>query len=834
MNISAEELFSALTPPKNENFIGQYHWFLSHELIENLKPTDFGEALKWVENQNPRSHLPRPFQELLELILIKTWDNLFSPDLISKFAKAILSRIKKDYAIVEGDEEGEFNKKIFENDRKRHQIFKAMLSLLGGHENDITEIAYSPFAPSKDFSWMVDVYLASTPGPKQQALAQLLRRVFDPGAPEHFEAVYRVSQSDPILAKIFEWLLKPILLNTPEAKKLKREHNKRQKLLEDRKNPPLNPPPKQRIKALLNEFESGNLAAWWSLNLDMTLKPNSRYYGDEFETDLTRLPGWEDADSFTRSRIIKAAQKYLLEQDPKTHEWLGKDILHRPALAGYRALQLLMQEAPDFFAGLPPDIWKKWAPITLAYPTFGGDGDKNQQPKIIKKAYEHASNEIIDTLMILIDKENKEHDFISIIRKISNCWDKGLENALIAKAKDRKLKPKCMEDLLEPLIEHKVKEGKSFAESLIRLPTPRCGEERSRAIIAGRALMKHAEDVGWSSVWPAIEQDTDLGREIIFEIERDTAKIWTRLTEDQLADLYIWLACQYPHSEDPDHKGGHWVGPREQIARLRDSIINHIKERGTRRSCEVISHIAQEFPELGWLKWVLLEAQNITRHRTWVPPRPRDILKLAKDRQIRLVQNGDQLLDVLVESLRRLEEKLQGENPAAIDLWNEIGRNIYRPKDESRLSDYVKRHLEEDLKRKGVVANREVEIRRGEGEGVGERTDIDIDAIKREPNSEIFDSVSVIIEVKGCWNPELEDAMKTQLVDRYLKDNRCQHGLYLVGWFNCPQWDDSDYRKGKSPESDRAELQKQFDTQAADISQQGVQIRAFVMNAALR
>ena len=101
-------------------------------------------------------------------------------------------------------------------------------------------------------------------------------------------------------------------------------------------------------------------------------------------------------------------------------------------------------------------------------------------------------------------------------------------------------------------------------------------------------------------------------------------------------------------------------------------------------------------------------------------------------------------------------------------------------------------------------------------------------------NSEVFDSLSVIIEVKGCWNSELENSMKTQLVDRYPKNNRCQHGLYLVGWFNCNQWDDSDYRKGKSPESDRAELQKQFDTQAADISQQGVQIRAFVMNAALR
>ena len=56
---------------------------------------------------------------------------------------------------------------------------------------------------------------------------------------------------------------------------------------------------------------------------------------------------------------------------------------------------------------------------------------------------------------------------------------------------------------------------------------------------------------------------------------------------------------------------------------------------------------------------------------------------------------------------------------------------------------------------------------------------------------------SLLNEVKGCWNRELKHAMKTQLVDRYLKDNQCQHGLYLIGWFNCEQWDNKDRREGQ-------------------------------------
>ena len=39
----------------------------------------------------------------------------------------------------------------------------------------------------------------------------------------------------------------------------------------------------------------------------------------------------------------------------------------------------------------------------------------------------------------------------------------------------------------------------------------------------------------------------------------------------------------------------------------------------------------------------------------------------------------------------------------------------------------------------------------------------------------------VIVEAKGCWNKDLKTAMRDQLRDRYLKENQCSHGLYVVG-----------------------------------------------------
>jgi hypothetical protein len=97
------------------------------------------------------------------------------------------------------------------------------------------------------------------------------------------------------------------------------------------------------------------------------------------------------------------------------------------------------------------------------------------------------------------------------------------------------------------------------------------------------------------------------------------------------------------------------------------------------------------------------------------------------------------------------------------------------------------------------------------------------------------DLVSVIIEAKGCWNRELGSAMEEQLADRYLGDNpTCRHGLYLVGWFNCRQWDDGDRRKGRAPRYGIGVARERFAEQARVLSKRGLHIRAVVVDSALR
>ena len=841
-HITAEELFAVLTLPKRQNLFGSYSSFLSSNFVRYLRPSDLPVALRWVKQQSSHHKLSLSFSTLLDTIILKAWENLNVPDVLTALAKTTLSRLRRFAGIVSPHlRQSQLTERLREDDHKRHLLVETIVPMFSDAEKEPPLLVYSqfPLVTGRDLLWMLDRFQEAESEQIRAVWERLISMVFYRCEPDQVDNVFAVVESVPVLSEAFGKFFEPIDLNSPLAQTT-REHAlaRKEKKEQFKSRYSLEPPPGQRISKLLDECESEDPTAWWQLNLAMGFHEDGRPYLEKLDPDLTVLPGWESADDETRARIVETARQYVLHGEPETPTWLGTNTIYRPALAGYRALLLLLQHDAEFVLALPAKEWRKWAPIILAYPrVFEQD---NRRQDLITLAYCHAPGKIIETLATLIDKRDREDSPISVIRDIEICWDDRLANALLEKAKNETLKPQSVEQLLDHLLEHQSEETRLFAESLVPLPLPSGGKEREMAIVAARTLVRHAIDAGWHVVWPAIQQDAEFGREVVLNLtsglERYEAVIVQRLSESQLADLYIWLTQQFPHTEDPQHKGKgfHFIGPREDIAGWRDSLLRHLAEQGTPAACEAIRRIAQELPKVTWMGRVLLQAQDMVRRKTWSPPQPQDILKIAADQQARLVNSGDELVQVLVDSLRRLEVELQGETPAVREIWDQVAENTYRPVDENVFSDYVKRYLERDLNQRGVVVNREVQIRRGTGGDPGERTDIHANAIVPASGSAEYDVITVIIEAKGCWHSELETAMETQLVNRYLRDNQCRHGIYLVGWFDCEQWDDDDSRKGKTPKKNIAGMQARLDSQAADQSKRGVHIRAFVMNTALR
>ena len=835
-HIGAEELFALLTPPKRESFIGPYQLFVKEELAEHLQPEELPIALGWVAAEERRKLRSDSFEELKDGIMLKAWEHLESPGVLEPFAKAALSRMAQHDCAVRGEHDPPFRATVREDDVKRRMLLGTMAHHMSASDIVVHYIGHcgTPFVFGKDIEWLIGLLKTEESAEIQDTLAQMVKTVFRLNDSAHVNAVLTACQELPVLAVAFEDLIKPIELDSPGAQKLRKQHRMLQKM-EQKQEPLVSPPPFERIALLLDEIESGKVNKWWVLNSEMTLEPTSRNYGDEFESDLTALPGWQAADELTRERIVRASRSYVLEVTPDPDKWLGKNILHRPAYAGVRALRLLLEKDPGFVESLSPEIWKRWAVAILTSPWGGIADNENVLRTLVAMAYRHSADEMIQALLLLIRKEDAEQGHISIVDRVEHCWDEKLAEAVFDLAKNEELKPKSVGKLFEELVDHRVKGAYDYLGSLLDT-FPSDESTRDRAKAAAEALL-HDPETTWSSVWTILKQNEGFGRDILESMsygDRRSGKIMQAFTEDELAELFIWLTRQYPYEEDHRHDGAFTVSRRDSIAEWRDGILRHLKQRGTEAAGTAIAHMVDELPHLDWLKWTLLDARAIARRQTWTPPHAEEIVKVTSSDRFRLVQDGEQLLEVLCESLKRLEIKLHGETPAVEDLWFPTGKGKFKPQDENMFSNYVKRHLESDLRDQGIIVNREVEIRRSVGPGTGERTDIHVDVAVRHPNGEIRDTIAAIIEVKGCWHSELLEAMQTQLVERYLKENRCQNGLYLVGWYNCDYWDNTDDRRRAAPSLEIAEVRARLERQATELSKEGILIKAFVINTARR
>lgn len=842
--LSTQEVFANLSPPKKDHYFGSYFFFLHEEFVPNLGAADIPVALDWITRLPATHELALSISEQIDRIFALAWQYLADPGVLNAMAVAIASRLEKHDPVSFAKIIGDTTRPEPECDTKRHSLLKAILSIITDIDVHAFELARGRpgLINSSDLVWMLDEINAEPSATQAKQLTALLRAILDWKSSSHMDALLQAVRTIPVIADRYDWLVQTVVLGSPEAKKMKSDyeavHAHRSPESEQIK---IVPPPSERVVNWLARIETGEIDGWWMLVRDMTLEESSTHYRDEFQPDLTKLPGWIAANVETRARIINAAKKYLQERtDLQPETWLGKDVFNRPAAGGFKALLLLMEFEPAFISQLPEERWATWGPTVLNYLLpLDAVHVESQQQALVRSAYKMAARPLIDALLILIDKDNRDHGHLFVLRRVINCWDDELCCALLRKTTDVTLTPLAVRNLLKALLTHGCAEAKAHAESLITIPIPIEKSDRARAMAGAVALLACADDAGWSAIWSAVNSDTEFGKQVMEEVahnsdDKYSGRLSKRLVEDDAADLYVWLAENFPHSEDPDIEKAHVVSGRESVALFRNSILTELASRGTRGSLMAVKRIRDACPDLDWMYRVVLEARSAAARNLWQPIAPEQLLTLTTRPNSYLVRSPGELLSALIESVKNLERKLQGETPAAKFLWNDIGDGTYRPRDENDVADYVKLHLEEDLKQRGVVALREVQIRRGQGGGTGERTDIHITGLILGREDAVFDRVRVIIEVKSCWHSELKTAMQTQLVDRYLKNNQCQHGLYLVCWHRCEQWDPEDYRIARCPDWTLDEARAAFDDRAKRLSEGRLSIKAFVLNVALR
>ena len=647
-NLTAKEVFASLV--HSPHLHDSYCLFLSR-FVEKIKVKDLPNALRWVKETAEQFGGDFSIERVINEIMFFGWENLDTPEVLQSFAEAALTRLRLyNHRIVEFS--GIFDEKQISeslaDSGKRRRVLKAFAPLLDEEKHDFFGISDSQLLrPRKeDLRWLFDELNNAKTEEEQKIWLSLLGNFYFPWAvePDVFSILCESYQQNEAVKKYYSWVFTPVKLNTPKAKAQKENYERltapRKKMEAELQKNALNPPPKERVLECLERFEKGGIDFWWHLNMQLTLKPLMKVYGDELLFDLRKLPGWQEADAETQSRIIEAAKKYVVEGEPQNAEWVGTNTIFRPAFSAYRALYLLLAESPEFIEQLPAEIWQKWAATIVSYPLNSQGNDKEMLPHqfLVARAYEHAPDEVIEAILKQIDWENEKGDIILFPQRLDVCWDDKFKAALREKLNDKTLKINSWGRILEELLEHGDAPTQEIAQHILTAFI--AGEaEMERALFAAASLMRHARSADWwNFVWRAVEKDADFGRAFVESVSGQTRPA-NKLTESEAAELYLWLIKAFPPAEDPPLPTGggmaFFVSPRMQITDWRESIVGDLKQRGTPESLVALERIAAASPEIAKrLHWILIEArENVWRH-TWQPPTPAELLALLKQKNV--------------------------------------------------------------------------------------------------------------------------------------------------------------------------------------------------------
>jgi hypothetical protein len=338
-----------------------------------------------------------------------------------------------------------------------------------------------------------------------------------------------------------------------------------------------------------------------------------------------------------------------------------------------------------------------------------------------------------------------------------------------------------------------------------------------------------------------IKKDRSLGRAFIRRLLRGShyEGPWTnQIAPRHLMQLWEWLLEEFPGDPYERDNGSGNVTISHEVYHFRNGIFKAFTGSGKPEAIEAMVELMERRSNNFWLGDVLAEMRKTVQRQCWVRPSPSSLMQIFAKTEKRLIRTAGELHLLIIESLKRFEEELHGVPPST-ELWNESTEGKVseaKPKDEVNLSNCLKRFFERDLTERGIIASREVQIRRRIGEDAAQLVDLLVQAVPFDENGRPAERVSVVVEVKCAWNADVFVDMEQQLFDRYLKNTEMHFGVYLVAYFSCPawRWPTEDHRKSSGASSKPIEeVRQNLSTQAAALSTETKRVSAFVLDARL-
>lgn len=830
--LKPSELFAALTPPKRTNLYGLYQSFLRNEVVDGLKVRDLPVALRWAATL-PVDHLPtHALDGVREQLLIRAWPTVENTRITPSYADLVATLLRGHEDLL-SREALEDHPEVFREDAGRRRLIARLVRQMRADEIHVSAVVFStpPLISGLDTPWVLQQLADAIGAPAEKGWALLAEALLAVGADDDLIMAARERSAE--LKQLTAYRYEPIRLGSEEAERARERHEKWQRIRHDREEEPLDLDIPGKVSGALDRVDAGDLDGFWLATKWLEIDP-ARRQREMFVSDISALPGWEFISEADRDRLRTSALTYLCHAPLETAGWFGRNKVNWPAWAGYRALRLLRDQCPDVLNDLDDEVWARWVPIIVHWPR--NDAGEGGEGAFSDWAIERVARRVPKTtakwfgLRLDGDLRGGGHPFT--LHRFRQVWNDSIEAVLLQRARRTRLAPEQRTELLEVLVRNRSQTGVQHAQRLVTAAAVRAGgQRRELAVRVAGLLAAEGPEADWDRIWPLMLADEAFGIDLVEHLasarERDIA---SRLSERQAGALYEWVMERFSYDTDPDDPEAHFVSTREQVGRWRDGVLRTLVGRATREGVRELGRLAAAHPDLSFLRRMRRQAEESVQRSEWTPPTPASIVSMADDAARRHVRSASDLRRVIISSLERAQTKLQGLTPAVHDLWD---AGTVRPKPERHVAAWVERHLKEDLAGRGIVLGREVELRPHPKGKMGEAVDILVTALAG-PEVEGAPQVAVSLELKCCWNADLDSGMQDQLVDRYLDDELTQ-GIYAVAYFDATEWDDSDSRNRQRCRRRDLEASRQFfaDQATSVSSEQVADVSSAVLDCSL-
>lgn len=692
-------------------FLGSYDRFVTYSVPELIPTSDLALFYRWVTVQPSSQQLSPTVREMIDGVLCRGLAHLDDADIARELARALLSRITVDHAVLGRFGEATFVGRVAQiNPDRRQRLLDALIAAIVesnfAPENDgLTSMPRAirglhEIVHSTDFNYLRARYSSSQDRKEREAIAWLLFLAWDRYDSDAFNTIFDMWQEDDLLKTIFEPHYRSVDLQSELAEALRRsgDWEKQQREREQRQKDAFDSRI-ARLPSLLDRIEAGQTVAWVELNAFLEDWPRGQLI-----IDIPEFPAWKMLTPEVTARIAHAAESYVFHASCPPD--VGSHAISAETIAAYRALKLVAANNRAVLnLSSAATAWAKWADLLVRSPlAFTDDGEIAEWLRCT--VFEWAPAEARSAFASLLKTEGASSAIDWIFAHFKPCRSDTLAGVFMAEVENKDLRPENVCAVLSELFRRRCGDIEALCSRL----TAQRETELKRAVAGAVALVVEQRGSAWRRLWNDWKQDTPFLRRILVCLVGKTGvEFLTGLNALEIAELYDWTSGIFPPSRYRDAVGGEAITDRHRIAQFRDMLPQVIANSGVTAAVEVLKALAGRHPDQPWLGRLVHIAARTTLERTWAPIAVADLAVVLADAEKRYVASPAHFLEVITESLDRLNAEFQGTPPGAQFLWD---TTVNEPKDEESLSDYVAMHLRRDLHNRKIIANREVQFTR--------------------------------------------------------------------------------------------------------------------------